>query len=536
MTDISSIATHFHFMRPFWLLALLPLAITTFYLLRINNPRTKWRTLIADRILKHIILRGKRTTWFNPVLVYATGLSLTIVALAGPSWQKQKLPFDTDNAALAIILDTSQTMNAEENGATRLMHAKLKIRDLLKLRGHAPTALIVFSGTAHIAVPLTDDPGLFEVFLPAINNNIMPVHGKVIDNGLILAANLLNNQQTPGTILLLTDGATPVSDESKEAIARHQLLILGIGSQAGSSATSAPGHFDEAALRHLARKLNGYYRSQTIDSSDIKQLSKRIRSHYAFSTESSQPWIDMGYWLLFPLVLTLLLWFRRGWTLQWAPAIYIALIILAPTDAKAQEMRLIDLWMTPDQQGMLEMRRGNYATAATRFEAIEWKAYASYLAGDFDAAAEYYGRIGTSKAFFNQGNAFVRGKHNLLALNAYDEALRLDPYFETARINRSIVQSIVDEINNMSASQVGEIGESSKELQETDPRRAEGADRETHSSATPDHKYADRILSDNTLRDMWIQDIGGDPSRFLAAKFQAQREKESTGEGSPTND
>jgi len=76
----------FHFLRPLWLLALIPLAILITLLHRHRLSRGNW-TAACDRHLLPYLLLDKpvsRRRW--PLALLAIGGLLAIVALAGPTW------------------------------------------------------------------------------------------------------------------------------------------------------------------------------------------------------------------------------------------------------------------------------------------------------------------------------------------------------------------------------------------------------------------------------------------------------------------
>src|SRR5262249_10497546 len=100
----------------------------------------------------------------------------------------------------------------------------------------------------------------------------------------------------------------------------------------------------------------------TVDSADIRALERRIENRFqsaqgdAFGTQ----WRDEGFWLLLPIALLSLLWFRRGTTVAWMLALF--LLQASPVRAQDAPPRLTDWWLTPDQQGRLAFDRGDYAT------------------------------------------------------------------------------------------------------------------------------------------------------------------------------
>ena len=57
----------------------------------------------------------------------------------------------------------------------------------------------------------------------------------------------------------------------------------------------------------------------SVDSSDIQAIERQIETRFqaAQGDAFGMQWRDEGYWLLFPLALLGLLWFRRGTTVAW---------------------------------------------------------------------------------------------------------------------------------------------------------------------------------------------------------------------------
>ena len=104
-----------------------------------------------------MVNRG-RGHWLAPRHVLALTLALACIALAGPTWQRVRPPFVEDRAPLVIAVDLSPSMNAIDVAPTRLARAKQKVRDLLALRAGARTALVAYTGDAHVVLPFTDDP------------------------------------------------------------------------------------------------------------------------------------------------------------------------------------------------------------------------------------------------------------------------------------------------------------------------------------------------------------------------------------------
>jgi Ca-activated chloride channel family protein len=73
----------------------------------------------------------------------------------------------------------------------------------------------------------------------------------------------------------------------------------------------------ETQLRAIADSGGGVYERVTTDDRDLRSIARRIDRHYRLSDDSARPWIDGGYYLLPPIMLLFLLWFRVGWVLRW---------------------------------------------------------------------------------------------------------------------------------------------------------------------------------------------------------------------------
>jgi Ca-activated chloride channel family protein len=69
---------YFHFLRPWWLLALIPFIWTLRNLWHARNPVSKWRGVIAPHLLKAILVRHGRSSWFNPGRAILEAAAITL--------------------------------------------------------------------------------------------------------------------------------------------------------------------------------------------------------------------------------------------------------------------------------------------------------------------------------------------------------------------------------------------------------------------------------------------------------------------------
>ena len=314
---------HFHFMRPYWLLVIIPTLWVLKSLTARDDSLALWRKMMSSEILEQLTVQGNSNNLFSPQKVTWLSAALVCVVLAGPSWQQQPSPFTEDNSALIIALDVSESMDQSDVQPSRLLRAKQKIIELLAVRGDANTALIAFSGSAHIVMPITNDSEMIRHFLDALDHKLMPVSGKLPQAVLPLAGSLLQATETPGTLLIMGDGAT---SETVSAFSgffeqqKHQLIVWAIGDSNRAAnleedSTIIPMQLSQ--LDALANGSQGRLVVMTHDKQDVSQVNRYIENNLVVVDDESRLWKDAGYPLVFVIAALFLLWFRRGWTLQW---------------------------------------------------------------------------------------------------------------------------------------------------------------------------------------------------------------------------
>lgn len=319
---------HFHFLRPYWLLAF----VIIYYIIRAFSLRddslSQWRSLMSKQVLTHLTVSGNNNHWLSPQkMSLILALPLCIV-LMGPTWQQQSSPFSENNAPLVIALDVSKTMEQGDVQPSRLLRAKQKVIELLELRGDSKTALIAFAGSAHVVMPITNDREMIRHFLDALSEKIMPVSGKLPETILPLANKLLASSSVPGTVLLIGDGATNNTVTSFNdffATQSAQLIVWGIGQSAtAEQGINAQDEFitdvipmQLEQLKALSSESDGRLVLMSNDNSDVKRVNNYIKHNIVIVDDNSRPWHDSGYPLVFVVAFIFLFWFRKGWTLQW---------------------------------------------------------------------------------------------------------------------------------------------------------------------------------------------------------------------------
>ncbi len=296
----------FHFLRPEYLLLLLPAWGLVWWLLRTQNDEKKWQKIIEPKLLKHLLVEPKsHTARIAAPWQLGAVLTLMILAVSGPAWKLKASPFTEDTTKIALLVSVKESMLTTDILPTRLGRSVIKIEDLLAQKADRKAALIAYSGTAHLVLPVTGDHTIIKTFAQALDPTIMPLEGDNVQDALVLAQKEL--EQKGATIIVLTDSILPSNAKLalKQGYTNDMHVILW---QMASKELSSRSDFENAASI-LDAEVVTYSR----DDSDVKKISSMIESNFKDAQKAdSDKYEDGGYWLV-PLIFLLMLgWARQG--------------------------------------------------------------------------------------------------------------------------------------------------------------------------------------------------------------------------------
>ena len=316
--------SQFHFLRPWWLLALAPALWLVWMIHRHQDAARPWRGVIADHLLPHLLAEGRRRRRLQPVHLLLPIWLLATLALSGPTWQREPAPFADDEAALVIVIEVTPTMLAQDIQPSRLARAAQKIHDLLTQRPGTRTALVAYAGSAHLVMPLTRDAELVTRFAAELSPAIMPMQGDAPAEALALAEEQLRQSGLRGSILLITDGV-PAEQLPQLAAYRKQggapVQLLAVAAAPGvplpPDSPPAPA-LDRAALDKATDTLDATLTVVSPDDRDVRWLTRHTETSLvaASAEQTGERWKDAGYWLVFAVAALMLMWFRPGWLVQ----------------------------------------------------------------------------------------------------------------------------------------------------------------------------------------------------------------------------
>ena len=531
MTSFNSFISNFHFVRPYWLLAIFTLLLVLWLLKKHRFYQSPWQQFLPSH-LSQVLVEGTSSSDSNKKTIgeqtfllkpFMIGL-LSIIALAGPAWKKLPQPVYQTERGSVLIMDMSYSMYSTDVKPNRLTRARFKAIDLLKKINEGDIGLIAYAGDAFVISPLTQDIKNIELLLPSLTPEIMPELGANPIAALALAHEmLLNAGHLNGDIYWFTDDVdneeiTDIYDWSNKF--GHQLNILGVGSQNGAPITLPSGELlkdnrgsivvprlPSQKLKSLASRGHGNYQTIRNDDSDIDSLiikdkvSEKNKNEKQQSQQAGDQWQEQGAWLLLLVLPLMLTYFRRGSTLLMLPLSCVPLLFSlsfslvspasfaaasteqknqqtdspkasAPTNSsKASTSKKLwqNLWQTNDQQAQKQFNQENYQGAAEQFENSQWQGSSHYKAGNYQEALNAF----KEGEHANSANSLYNQGNALAQMQQYEQAI--DSY-ENALNKNPELQDAKDNIEKI------------KQLQKEQEQKQQNEQSESEKSQDKENK------------------------------------------------
>ena len=258
--------------------------------------------------------------------------TLLIISLLGPSFGDNKKEINVVGKDIMLLVDLSESMNADDIKPTRLEKIKFEIKNIINEFSSDRIGIIMFSSEAYVQYPLTYDKNALNLFTETLNTGLVPSSGTDFGPPLELSLSKLINQQNQSVdlnskiIILISDGEdfgddTQVSlDKIKES--NIKLYTVGVGSEIGSKILDSNGKYKKdlngndvitkltsTSLKNAARETGGSYFEISNNINQTGELIYQINNIEGDIIESKV--IDVSankffYFLLAALILMLI--------------------------------------------------------------------------------------------------------------------------------------------------------------------------------------------------------------------------------------
>jgi Ca-activated chloride channel family protein len=257
-----------------------------------------------------------------PAVLRILALAFLMVAFARPQTFSSGENIYTEGIDIAMVLDISGSMLAEDFKPNRLDAAKKVIDDFIKGRTTDKIGLVIFSGESFTQCPLTIDYSVLRNLLKDIHSGMIQ-DGTAIGNAIANGVNRLKDSKAKSKVMiLLTDGvnnAGEIDPVTSAQIAQQfgiRIYTVGVGTMGeapypfqtpfGKRYQMVPVEIDEALLKQISNITGGKYFRATNNRKlveiyeEIDRLEKtRVEvTSYRHAKELYFNWAFAGFLLL----------------------------------------------------------------------------------------------------------------------------------------------------------------------------------------------------------------------------------------------
>ncbi len=275
------------------------------------NPEFFWAFLLIPVLVLWYILRNKKlhgtvkfgtTTNFGSsvlghfrhslIVLKCLALAALITAIARPQTSLSWQDVTTEGIDIAIALDISGSMLAEDFKPNRLEASKQVAMDFISERPYDRIGLVIYAGESFTQCPLTTDHDVLLNLFGDIQNGMIE-DGTAIGMGLATAVSRLKDSEAISKVaIVLTDGSNnsgSIPPVTAAEIAKEfgiRVYTVGVGSN-GTARTpyldqfgrkqyqNVPVRIDEKTLEEIAEITDGKYFRAT-NKSKLEDIYKEI--------------------------------------------------------------------------------------------------------------------------------------------------------------------------------------------------------------------------------------------------------------------
>jgi Ca-activated chloride channel homolog len=257
-----------------------------------------------------------------PAWLKILSLAFFIIAAARPQSFSSGENIYTEGIDIAMLLDISGSMLAEDFKPNRVEAAKKVIDDFIAGRTNDKIGLVIFSGESFTQCPLTVDYNVLRGLLKEIHTGMIE-DGTAIGNAIANGVNRLKDSKSKSKVMiLLTDGVNnrgEIDPLTGAQIAQKfgiRIYTVGVGSKSdapypfqtpfGIRYQTIPVEIDESALQQIANITGGKYFRATDNKTladiygEIDKMEKtRVEiTSYRNAKELFYGWAFVGLFLL----------------------------------------------------------------------------------------------------------------------------------------------------------------------------------------------------------------------------------------------
>lgn len=223
------------------LYALLLVPVLVIYLFGVMRQRRRRLQRLGDLpLVMRLASRLSVTRRLWKMTLWLLCVVFLIVSIARPVWGVRTDFVELQGISVYVLVDVSNSMNAEDIAPSRLERAKIGVLDLLDGVTGNEAGVIVFAGSPFVLFPLTTDVQSAKNFVNTISTEMVSRQGTAVGEAIRLAVTSFDEARaTERVIVMFSDGENQSEDITaairEAAEAGITIHVIGYGTEAGGS-------------------------------------------------------------------------------------------------------------------------------------------------------------------------------------------------------------------------------------------------------------------------------------------------------------
>jgi Ca-activated chloride channel family protein len=254
-----------------------------------KKKKTILTSFISENAYKKLGVRSGREIDFFKTFLITAAMIFFVFALSGPQWGEKYQEVDVKGIEIGFLLDTSNSMSAEDLKPNRFEVAKLLITSIVDSLETDYVSLINFSGKAFIQCPLTVDYDAFKMLTEA--STISPPEEQGTDFGEAIGTALKSlkfSKSEKKLLLLITDGEDQESGWQSyiEELQKQNIFVftVGVGIRSGAP---IPIKDKDGNTTGWKKDKQGNIVKTRLDENTLIQVASRCGGQYFRLTDTS---------------------------------------------------------------------------------------------------------------------------------------------------------------------------------------------------------------------------------------------------------
>jgi tetratricopeptide (TPR) repeat protein len=469
----------FQYIHYFFILLAIPFFIALYFYV-LNWKKRTIKKIGDERLVTQLIKEYSPQKFAIKFVLTIAAFTLCVVALANLRSSNGTQKVNRNGIDVMIALDVSKSMLAQDVQPNRLEKAKQVLNKLIDRLSNDRIGIVVFAGKAYLQMPLTADHNAAKMYLSTSSTDAVPTQGTVISDALKMCyAAFTTKEKKYKSVVLISDGEDHDEEATKIAsqMADEGVMVntIGIGSVEGATIIDAITNevkkdnqgntviskLNEAALKEIAQKGKGSYQLFSSTDAVVNGLEQQLNTmdKRTVTEDSLVNYKTYFQWFLalafILLVVELFISEKKSTTKKrnnvknkLAFCLLPITYCLLPVTSMAQtENELIKKAEEAYKKQAYEKAAELYKKAAEKTPKNSTTQYnlgnALYKKTKVDEAVTAYDKAIAnttdknlkSKSFYNKGVVLQNSKNLQGCVDAYKNALKLNPNDDDARQN-----------------------------------------------------------------------------------------------------